>query len=241
MDLRIRCRKIALLFLTLLGTGFLSHLQAQDIGPSVFIGTQFPLQYTAGINYHFMPSLSARAQIGLLTRPYDWLVLKTMQGLGLDDSKARLIERALDHGLLFSGGVNYHFGKNYVGVYGQYTQLKGSITLNEALSAYFNTDLSFLNPFGFSVTELSADSYLTNLGILYGRRFVLPNPKFEIIAEAGIARIISSRNSFKSNQGLLERLPVVQQVYSRLDNDFSDAYRRYGYLPTVNIYLNYRF
>lgn len=245
MDLRIRGRKLlAIFFITLLavaGVSLRTHAQDQDIGPSVFIGTQFPLQYTAGINYHFTPAISARAQVGLLTKPYDWLVLKTMERFGLEESKSRLIERALDHGLLFSVGANYHLGKNHIGIYGQYSQLRGSITLEEALGAYLNTDVSFLDPLGFSLLELSAKSSLVNLGVLYGRKFVLPNPKFEIVAEAGIARVITSTNTFESNQGLLERLPVVQQLYTRLDNDFSNAYRKYGYLPTINLYLNYRF
>ncbi len=142
---------------------------------------------------------------------------------------------------MFTLGGNYHFGKNYVGIYGQYANLKGEASLQDAASAYFNRDLSFLSPFGINILEISAVSNLTNLGLLYGRRFVLPDPRFEILAEAGFAKIIGSSNSFSTNQALIERVPLVQQLYRNLDYDFSQAYRKYGYLPTINVYITYHF
>jgi hypothetical protein len=142
---------------------------------------------------------------------------------------------------MYTLGGNYHFGKNYIGLFGQYARLKGSISLENAASAYFNTDLSFLSPFGISLLEVSAKSNITNIGLLYGRRFILPNPRFEILAEAGFAKIIGSNNQFSSNQRLVEQIPLVRQLYRNLEGDFSDAYRKYGYVPTINVYLNYHF
>jgi hypothetical protein len=213
----------------------------KDTGPSIMVGTQIPLQYSVGVNYHFSPLISARAQFGLLTKPYDRMVLAIMEQFGLEKSTSRLIERSLNNGLMYTLGGNYHFGKNYAGIYGQHARLSGNISLEDAASAYFDRDLSFLSPFGVSLLEVSAKSNITNIGFLYGRRFTLPNPRFEILAEAGIAKIIGSSNQFSSNQRLLEQVPLVKQLYRNLDADFADAYRRYGYLPTLNIYVNYHF
>jgi hypothetical protein len=213
----------------------------KDAGPSIMVGTQIPLQYSIGINYHFSPVISARAQFGLLTKPYDRMVLAIMEQFGLEKSINRIIERSLNNGLMYTLGGNYHFGKNYVGIYGQHARLSGNISLEDAASAYFSRDLSFLSPFGVSLLEISAKSNLYNAGLLYGRRFTLSNPKFEILAEAGIAKILGSNNQFSTNQRLLEQVPLVKQLYRNLDSDFASAYRRYGYLPTLNIYLNYHF
>ena len=214
---------------------------SRDTGPSILIGTQVPLQYTVGFSYHFSPVISARAQVGLLTKPYDRMVLGIMEQFGLEKPISRLIERSLDHGLMYTLGGNYHFGKNYIGLFGQHAQLKGNISLENAASTYFDRDLSFLSPFGVSLLEISAKSNITNIGLIYGRRFVLPNPRFEILAEAGVAKVIGSNNQFSSNQRLLEQVPLVKQLYRNLASDFSDAYRKNGYLPSINIYLNYHF
>jgi hypothetical protein len=238
---RVNRSKIKFIFLLVFSVHSFTHSIAQDKGPSVMIGTQIPLQYTLGFNYHFSPAISARAQLGILNKPYDKLVLSIMEQFGLEKPIGRLIEKSLNHGLMYTLGVNYHFGKNYVGLFGQHTQLKGKITIEEAASAYFERDLSFLNPFGFSLLEVSARSNTTNIGVLYGRRFTFPDPRFEILAEAGIAKIISTTNYFSTSNRLLEQVPRVKEVYRNLSVDFKEAYRRYGYLPTINVYLNYHF
>src|SRR5688500_13735424 len=78
----------------LLGNTFVSA-QTEDLSPSIFIGTQFPLQYNVGFNYHFSQAISARAQVGLLTKPYDRIVIETMEWFGLNQSMSKLIERSL--------------------------------------------------------------------------------------------------------------------------------------------------
>jgi hypothetical protein len=169
------------------------------------------------------------------------MVLGIMENFGLEKKLGQLIERSLDHGLMFTLGGNYHIGKNYIGIYGQHARLKGDISLENAASAYFDRDLSFLSPLGMSLLEVSARSNIYNVGILYGRKIILPNPRFEILAEAGIAKILASNNHFSTNQRLVEQLPMVKQVYRNLDRDFREAYWQYGYIPTINFYLNYHF
>lgn len=214
---------------------------AQQTSPSIMVGTQIPLQYTLGFNYPFSPVISARAQVGLLTKPYDRMMLGIMENFGLEKNLGRLIEKSLDHGLMFTLGGNYHIGKNYIGIFGQHARLKGDISLENAAIAYFDSDLSFLSPFGMSLLEVSARSNIYNVGILYGRKIILPNPRFEILAEAGIAKVLLSKNYFSTNQRLVEQLPLVKQVYRNMDRDFQEAYLRYGYIPTINLYLNYHF
>jgi hypothetical protein len=168
-------------------------------------------------------------------------MLKAMEGFGLDKNLSRTIENSLQNGLMATLGANYHFGKNYLGVYGQYAHLKGETSLAEAASAYFGRDLSFLNPLGISILELSARSNLYNVGVIYGRRFTLPNPRFEILAEAGFGKILGSSNKFATNQMLIERIALVQQLYKQMDKDFNSAYWKHGFLPSINVYLTYQF
>jgi len=66
------------IFFSLILSNTFVSAQTEDINPSIFIGTQFPLQYTLGFNYHFNPAISVRAQVGLLIKPYDKIVLETI-------------------------------------------------------------------------------------------------------------------------------------------------------------------
>jgi hypothetical protein len=217
-----------------------SEAYAQVNRPTIIAGTQIPLQYNAGLQYRFTPTLSGRVQLGIFTKPYDQLLVSTMQIFGLEKNLGRLIENSLEMGFTANLGANYHFGKNYVGINTQLVRLQGSTSLANALSVYFNDDFSFLAPGGQSLLDVSARSNLFNLGLLYGRRFTLPNPRFAILAEGGLAKIMASHNRFSLGNDFLESIPLVQELYSNLDADFRRAYWRHGFIPTLSIYLTYQ-
>lgn len=237
-----KIKNVSLIFtLLLFYIGSICPVYAQLARPQIMVGTQLPLQYSVGLHYPLTPAISARIQAGLLTKPYDWMLLKTMEGFGLNRNLSRTIESSLQNGFVATLGTNYHFNKNYVGVYGQYAHLRGESSLVEAASAYFDTDLSFLSPLGISLLELSAQSNLYNIGFLYGRRFTLANPRFAILAEAGLGKILGSANNFATNRPFIERILLVQQLYQKMDRDFKSAYLKYGFLPSINVYLTYQF
>jgi hypothetical protein len=61
---------------------------------SVFIGTQVPLQNTIGYGYQFSDRFSARAQVGILTKPYDGLIINSLEAFGLDKYLGKVIKKA---------------------------------------------------------------------------------------------------------------------------------------------------
>jgi hypothetical protein len=83
---------------------------------SIFIGTQIPLQFTAGYAYQLSHHFSAKAQAGLLTRPFDGLIVNSLQAFGLDKNLGRVIKKAFRTGSVLGIGLDYHFGKNYAGI-----------------------------------------------------------------------------------------------------------------------------
>jgi len=208
---------------------------------SLFIGTQFPLQYTAGYNYRFSQPISARVQFGLLTKPYDRFILNSMEAFGLDKELSQVIEKSFRGGTFLGAGVNYHFGKSYAGLHGQYLHLRsGGVTPADALGIYFNRDFSDFDPQGLPDFEFSMQSNLFQLGALYGRQFQLPHPRWRIDAELSLAKVIASSSTFASNRSAVDRTGLAKSLYQTLNQEIGEAYRQHGWLPTFNLYLVYQ-
>ena len=208
---------------------------------SLFIGTQIPLQYTAGYNYRFSQPLSARVQVGLLTKPYDQFILNSMEVFGLDKELSRVIEKSFRGGTFLGAGVNYHFGKSYAGLHGQYLRLRsGGVTPADALGIYFDRDFSNFDPQGLPDFEFSMQSNLFQLGALYGRQFQLPHPRWRIDAELSVTKVIASSSTFASNRPSVDRTGLAKSLYQILNREVGEAYRQHGWLPTINLYLVYQ-
>ena len=207
----------------------------------VFIGTQIPLQFTAGYGYQFNQRFSARAQGGLITKPYDGFIVDALEAFGMDKYLAAVIRKAFQNGTVAGIGGNYHFGQNYVGVYAQYMHLKGGgITPADALSVYYKKDFSAFDLLGLPVFEFAMQSNLFNTGALLGHQFQLRNPRFAINVEGGFSKIVASKNSFSSNRPLVDQTSFAKNLYGELDQEIRKAYWKHGFIPTVNLYLSYQ-
>ena len=207
----------------------------------VFIGTQVPLQFTAGYGYRFSNRLSARAQGGFITKPYSGFIVDAMEAFGLDEYLARVIKKSFKKGSVFGIGPAYHFGKSYIGVYGQYMHLSGGgITPADALSVYFKKDFTDFDVTGLPVFEFSMQSNMVNAGALFGRKFQLKAPRLSIDAEAGVSKILGSKNSFSSNRALIDQTSFAKNLYKEIDTEMQKAYWKHGFIPTLNLYLVYR-
>ncbi len=236
----MRIKKIfvlSFLFLLVITQSF-----AQQSHSDVFAGIQFPLQFTAGYQYQFHPMLSLRLQVGTMIHPLDKIFLYSMEQSGLNKNLSRIIKESFDIGYLGTGGVNIHYRKYYLGLYGQYVHLRGQGRLTEALYTYYRNDLPTIPPEFqplLNGLQLKWQSNIWNAGILVGRKFILSNPRFAVHTEVGFTRTFSSTNSFASNNSFLDQTTLADQIYARLDQEFKNAFRKYGYYPSINIYLFY--
>jgi hypothetical protein len=104
---------------------------------------------------------------------------------------------------------------------------------------YFKQDFSSFDPTGLPAFEFSMQSNLVNIGALYGREFRLPNPRLSINIEAGLSKIVASKNSFYSNRPLVDGSAFGQSLYKELDKEMRKDYWKYGFIPTISFYLLY--
>lgn len=208
---------------------------------SLLAGTQIPLQFTVGFEYRLSRQLSARVQAGIISKPYSGFVVDAMEAYGMDKYLARVIRKSFRGGTVLGLGTNFHFRKNYLGLFGQYMRLNaGGITPADALSIHFKKDFSEFNLNGLPVFEFTMQSNMINAGLLFGRQFHLRNPRFAINAEAGIAKIVASKNSFSSNRKIVDQTRFASNLYKELDEEMRSAYWKHGFIPTLNLYLVYR-
>jgi hypothetical protein len=209
---------------------------------SIFIGTQIPLQFAAGYAYRFHQKASANVQAGFVSKPYSGFIVDAMEAFGMDKYLAQVIRKSFQSGTVVGVGANLHFGMAYAGAFVQYLHLKGGgITPADAMSVYFKKDFSQFNVNALPLFEFSMQSNIINTGLLFGRRFNLRNPSFGINAEVALAKTVGSKNSFASNRAIVDQTGFARNLYSELDESMREAYLDHGYIPTLNLYLVYRF
>lgn len=201
------------------------------------IGIDFPLQYKIGYEYKPVRNFSAELQVGIITKPYDNIILKVIEGFGIDEEFIEIIDESFKFGGIFTIQPKFHFRKSYAGIFGQLIRLNASNTSAELLSSYFNKDFLILG--NIQSLELILQSNLYQLGLLYGRSFQLNNPDFSLALEFGVSMNINSKNSFSSNHPYLDQTQLVRQLYSELDNELSALFKQCVFIPTVNLIFIY--
>jgi hypothetical protein len=224
-------KTLTVLFLLILAT----HLQAQH---SIKVGTQIPLQYAVQYDYQWNKHWSANAQVGVLTKPYDLVILDVLKAFGVDQSIVNVLTNAFNFGVISQVGTNYHFGKNYVGVTGSWIHLQAADTPISAIQTAFNVNVSSypVRPRQNAQTPIAMtlSSDLFNAGILYGRRFTFKNPKIELHTEFSFAKTLASSSYVESPQRSLEKLSEL------IDTELKSDYSSYGYLPSINVFFVYK-
>lgn len=220
-------------------------LWAQTKTPYIQVGTQFPLQYTAGFEYRFHPRFSTSLQVGLLAKPYDKYLLYCMEVAGLSKKLSQIIERSFEKAYMTSLGINYHFNqKYYAGVYGLAARMYGRGPLLELADVYYKGKFpTNMDPALLSVAEglqMNWESDLICAGLMAGRRFLLPNDKFEIRTEIGFTKIMGSQSRYSVGYSLIDESVLAQDLYARMNEEFKKSYWKYGYVPSLNLYLVYR-
>jgi len=201
-------------------------------------GTQIPFQHTFGTEFVLNSRIGFQMQYGLLTAPYEGNIRKVVALYETNEDLLQIIEDSFQSGTILGAGFNYHFGKNYIGGFGQYISLRNTSSASAALRAYYGFDFSILDVITGPV-NLTLQSNLYNAGILYGRRFMIHKPNLQLHLEAGISKNITSRNVLQSNRPNIDNLGYVQNLYGQVDHSLRETYLTHLIIPTFNIYLVY--
>lgn len=196
-----------------------------------------PVQFGVGVEALFTNRFSLSFQVGLLREPNSTLMMKSFEAFGADKEIVRMVENAFKAGIILETGLNYNFKRSYVGVFYQQINLRSGDSPASTYETQFNTDINTLavKPGRIDQVETSVtiQSNLSQLGILYGRRFVLRNPKFEIDLEAGISKNIGSFTKVTSENR------EVSTFSKEVNKELDDWYAKHAYIPSLTVALVY--
>jgi hypothetical protein len=208
----------------------------------LMIGTQVPVQFTAGYQYNASDRFAIRGQFGVLTPPYDKIILKSMEAFGFEKKLSLALDEAFRSGLVGTLAPQLRFGNHSVVLQGQFINLSGSINLQRAAELYLDRDLPELSGIPFLpalMPTLTTRSNLFMLGLGYGWRFSPPDSRVSLQLEAGFSKILASGSKFSSNIAVLDNTALARGAYGQMQNRLRDSYRQYGYVPSLGVYLVY--
>jgi hypothetical protein len=198
---------------------------------SVIAGTNIPLFYTVGYQQKISEKFSATVKFGLLTKPYDALILNLLKAFDTDKMLVNTIGEAFSVGYNIQPEIKWHFRKSYVGFSYSYLLLKAVECPSDAIENYYGVSI----PNRRSVS-LTLKSSLHNAGIFYGRKFQFKNPHFLMAAELSVLKTFKSKSKMTNSQG-----EELERLSNLIDNQLNTYYVEYGYLPSFNLYFIYKF
>jgi len=195
---------------------------------------EVPVQFGVGYEGHVSKNFSISVQSGVLTDPNSDLIINVLEKFGTDPEIILIIEDVFKFGLVGEIGVNYNFGKNYVGAFSQFINLRGKGTTPDPIENYFDTTLP-LFPGSSEDIDLKMRSSLVQGGVLYGRRFPLKNEHFEIDTEFGFSANLWSKSKLSSERRDLS------EISNRLDEELDYYYSKYAFVPSLTVIFVYNF
>jgi len=211
---------------------------------SLSLGTQVPLQYQTAINIRPIKQFSAGFGYGILTKPYDGVILDILGMFGTEEELLQIIDCAFDKGKILQGDVNFHFKHNYFKAFGQRIQLDAGTTTTELLEEKSQLDFTIfsLMPW-WDPLSINIQSTLYNFGIGYGHSFPIKKVEgLSINLEFNFSKTFTSKNTMSSNYENLDKTTQIQNLYQEIDTYLNnDIYTQYVFVPSFNVFLTYTF
>ncbi len=203
---------------------------------AIYAGTQIPVKYDIGFEYKISPKISANFNIGILTKPYDEAILGILEEFGVSQPYIKMIGNTFKIGIVGDLGVRYHYKKNYFGIYGQNIYLFAQTSPTDQVERNLNIKITRNITFGNrTAPQLDLKSNLWQMGLLYGRRFELKNPKYEFKAELALSANLTSTSKMYLDG--IENAKLSELI----DSELKPVYKDYAYLPSLNVYFVYKF
>jgi hypothetical protein len=199
---------------------------------------EVPVQFGLGYEGYLTKRFSISVQGGVLCEPNSTMAIYVLEKVGTTPEVIEVIRDSFKFGLVGELGLNYNFGKNYVGGFGQLINLRGRGTAPDPVEEYFDENFSLFPVKPGSDPDdrqVSVRSTLFQVGILYGRRFPLKDEHFEIDTEFGISKNVGSKNRLTSDNRDLSEMD------NEVDRKLDYYYTKYGYIPTLTVAFVYKF
>lgn len=202
----------------------------QDAGNKLFAGSDIPLFYSAGIEFPVAKKLSFSTRAGYLTKPYDKIILDILKALGTKEALTNTIGEAFSYGINAQATAQWYMQQWHFGIWFSFVNLTATEAPADAIENYYGIILPgrLLTP-GISF-RLSSNLY--NGGLVVGRDFSIPSLPLQVRVELSAGKSFSSTSTLSN-----ETLGKLDTASTLIQKELGEEYRKYGYLPSLNIYL----
>lgn len=207
----------------------LQHSEAQNT--ELFGGLNLPLNYALGYQQGIDSNFSVSFQAGLLTKPYNTIIIDVIEYFDANESVVNIIRNARSRGVNMQTGFKYHVNKGYVGA--SYACLILTVEDYMANVLYNYSGLELELPRN---TYLTLNSYLHNAGVFFGRKVAFNDPRFSINIELAFQKTFYSTSNIKNDTG-----QEITSLHEVVNKDLTEYYLDYGIMPSLNLYFSYSF
>jgi hypothetical protein len=211
---------------------FLAYTALSAQHSEISVGVHAPLYYTVGYEYNFNSKVSLNAQVGLLTKPFDEVIVKIIKTAGANKQAVNFVGDSYRIGWNFQPTLKFHFGKNYIAPYYSYLKLYADFDPAEVIQNLYGYNIS--GWLGSGGSDYAINSNLHNAGLLYGRRIPF-SPAFELRLEASFAKTLGSDSNLRNSNG--NNVPFFSDY---ANSELKEYYWKYGYLPSINLLFVYK-
>ena len=216
------------------------HLSLFAQKSTFLLGTDIPLQHAVGYEFRPVKWLGLQAKAGILTKPYDHVILDLMKSLKTDEQVLAIIKDAFELGTVGQFNFNFHSKHWYYGLQAQYIVLTASDLPRNLIENYYGVDFDPLNS-GIIIpkTRIRMQSDLLQAGLCLGRKINL-SKRLELRLEFTVAKNVWSNSNIQMSEtkGTVFGLFYSEEKFEKdLEADLKETYSTFAYTPSLNIYL----
>ena len=196
-------------------------------------GFRIPVTHSLGVEYKITNWLSTSFHTNILTSPYKETILNILKAFDTDEILVNTIGEAFSYGMELQPQVKFWYRKIYLSVYYSYFKLVANDSPADVIETFYQFDIPDL--LVHSDRMIRVEAKLNNLGLAFGRTFTTKIKNLRIRAEISSSKCYSSLTRLYGKDGLF---PLLSED---VDNKLNPYLVKYGYIPSVNIYLTYSF
>lgn len=210
---------------------FIAHrYNALAQNKEIFIGLDLPLYYSLGYEQKISDHISLNGKLGVLTNPFDVIILDLLKEFDADELLVNTIGDAFSVGINLQPTLKWYIRKTYIGLSYSFLMLNAKDCPMNAIENYYEISI----PDRYS-SSLTLQSNLHNAGFILGRKFNIKDSRYVLNLEFSLMKTFASNSYLKK-----EREQSLESLSNAIDNKLNQYFVNYGYFPSINVFFVYK-
>ena len=195
---------------------------------SISAGTDIPLQYKIGYRFQVNDNFSLNANAGVLTSPYNDIILNIIASFGASENTINTIDEIFRFGVIYEIGAGYHLNNWIFQPRFQIIDLSAATTSQQDVERIIRQGLP-VRRIGSGNNDLELKSTLYQIGFEVAREFPLENEN------SGIRVGFSGSFNIGSTSTLSSQVRSLEAASRLLNEELQETYRSYAIPLSLNV------